>query len=254
MGVGIADGRNEHPAQLGYAEPPRWHRRRSARRIAGVLVVIGLIGSGVRWAPWTWRRCTLLREQSRCLAFALAPDQVVREIELNRNTEYHLFQTDPPPPPPVTPTCLERFAASLRTDGAATQLDGSPHFPVFLHERRTPDGERRLVIVTVRFGAMVAIGAGERIGLTAAVIHPGALFSAPVVSRHSAGECYPFSRGRGSDLTPRRLRLYAGQPDPSDPSHFTIGYDINGEAGTIDGWLENHDTVRFAVRDGPAKR
>jgi hypothetical protein len=48
------------------------------------------------------------------------------------------------------------------------------------------------------------------------------------------------------------VRLFPGQPDPLDESHFTIPYDAGGVAGTIDGWLEANDTVRLAVRDGPA--
>ena len=36
-----------------------------------------------------------------------------------------------------------------------------------------------------------------------------------------------------------RLRVYAGQADPNDPSHFTIAYDLDGRAGTIDGWLRD---------------
>lgn len=49
-----------------------------------------------------------------------------------------------------------------------------------------------------------------------------------------------------------RTRIYFGQPDPVDASHFTIGYDAGGVSGTIDGWLLPDDTVRLTVRDGPA--
>lgn len=49
------------------------------------------------------------------------------------------------------------------------------------------------------------------------------------------------------------LRLYAGQPDPADASHFTIRYESKGSGGTIDGWLRDGDSVKLQVRDGPAK-
>ena len=49
-----------------------------------------------------------------------------------------------------------------------------------------------------------------------------------------------------------RMRLYAGQPDPADASHFTIKYEIDHVPGTIDGWLQPDDTVKLQVRDGPA--
>lgn len=50
----------------------------------------------------------------------------------------------------------------------------------------------------------------------------------------------------------RRVHLFAGQPDPADASHFTLRYDIDGQPGTIDGWLDSFDRVRLQVRDGPA--
>jgi hypothetical protein len=36
-----------------------------------------------------------------------------------------------------------------------------------------------------------------------------------------------------------RLRFLAGQPDPNDPSHFTIPYQLDGRDGVIDGWVKD---------------
>jgi hypothetical protein len=36
-----------------------------------------------------------------------------------------------------------------------------------------------------------------------------------------------------------KLRFFAGQADATDPSHFTIAYDLDGRPGTIDGWLRS---------------
>lgn len=36
---------------------------------------------------------------------------------------------------------------------------------------------------------------------------------------------------------PATARWYAGQPDQDDPSHFTIQFELDGRAGTIDGFL-----------------
>lgn len=44
---------------------------------------------------------------------------------------------------------------------------------------------------------------------------------------------------------PGLFRLYAGQPDPADRSHFTIGYDLDGRHGTIDGRLNDKGVVEF---------
>jgi hypothetical protein len=46
------------------------------------------------------------------------------------------------------------------------------------------------------------------------------------------------------------FRLYSGQPDDKDPSHFTIALSVHGQSGVIDGWLRPDDTVRLSVRGG----
>jgi hypothetical protein len=45
-------------------------------------------------------------------------------------------------------------------------------------------------------------------------------------------------------------RFYAGQPDPADPTHFTIDYELDGERSTIDGWLRENSGVELAPRKG----
>jgi hypothetical protein len=47
------------------------------------------------------------------------------------------------------------------------------------------------------------------------------------------------------------FRIYAGKLDPSDPSRFTIDYDIDGDHhGTIDGRLVAADRVELTPREG----
>jgi hypothetical protein len=47
-----------------------------------------------------------------------------------------------------------------------------------------------------------------------------------------------------------QLRVFAGQPDPADPSHFTIAYDLDGRPGIIDGWLKPDGSVQLEPRVG----
>ena len=49
-------------------------------------------------------------------------------------------------------------------------------------------------------------------------------------------------------------RVLAGVPDPADASHFTIDYVHNNLAGTIDGWLNDDDSVTLAPRAGRVAR
>ena len=47
-----------------------------------------------------------------------------------------------------------------------------------------------------------------------------------------------------------RFRVIEGRADPADASHFTIYYVHNDVPGTIDGWLNDDETVTLAPRAG----
>ena len=47
-----------------------------------------------------------------------------------------------------------------------------------------------------------------------------------------------------------RFRFYAGQPDPADPSHFTIDHDLNDVRGKIHGRLKDDGTVELKPEAG----
>jgi len=47
------------------------------------------------------------------------------------------------------------------------------------------------------------------------------------------------------------VRVYAGQPDRDDPSHFTIRYQMWGQEDVLDGWLQDNDGVRLVPRHLP---
>ena len=64
--------------------------------------------------------------------------------------------------------------------------------------------------------------------------------------------------GNASDISlpfavaDKHLRIYAGQPDPADPAHFTIRYALDGLQGTMEGRVEGSAGIRITVKDGPA--
>jgi hypothetical protein len=53
---------------------------------------------------------------------------------------------------------------------------------------------------------------------------------------------------------PPRVRVYAGQIDPQDASHFTIRYEMWGQSDVLDGWLNDHDAVRLQQRNPPREK
>jgi hypothetical protein len=128
----------------------------------------------------------------------------------------------------------------------------------FLHERAV-GGLRRLTVVAL---APTGFGAdGHSVVFTArpytsAPFTPGARMQTPqrrwqLIVRLDASQ---------------QLRVFAGQGDPQRSDHFTIGFEINGEPGTIDGWLRDRtwakaqdyrtwwtedECVELRVRNGP---
>jgi hypothetical protein len=47
------------------------------------------------------------------------------------------------------------------------------------------------------------------------------------------------------------MRIVGAEVDVDDERHFTITYEMNGQRGTIDGWLLSGRAVTLEVRDGP---
>jgi hypothetical protein len=117
---------------------------------------------------------------------------------------------------------------------------------VFVHSRRSPGQAERLVAITVMDDSSTRYATNDRhLLLLWYSIQPGSLFSPPDI-RISYNVAMYMQIHTGS-----RFHLFAGQPDRSDASHFTIGYEIDGLKGTIDGYMRNTDSVKLQVRDGP---
>jgi hypothetical protein len=233
--------------QFGYAsKPPPWHRRKRVRRSLLIVIVLVLLLSAWSWGPRLWQRVRVAYWQHRCLVYTAPVDQVIYEED---PTSARMLLASPdcamtannPQFVARRPWPWREFPSTgVGADGVA-----------FLHERMTPSGQRRLVVVEVWLRWPVGTGR-QVLQLNNYVIRPRAMAARPEIA-NNAVFCYPveeFSSLASTD----RVRLFAGQPDASDPTHFTIGYAVNGKTGTIDGWLTNVDRVNLQVRDGPAKK
>jgi hypothetical protein len=77
---------------------------------------------------------------------------------------------------------------------------------------------------------------------------------ANVVTRAGSIDCWPdpvvlADRSLADNAkSPLCLRCYAGQPDPNDPSHFTIAYTFGPRYGVIDGYLHPNNSVGLHAR------
>src|SRR5262249_19014266 len=115
---------------------------------------------------------------------------------------------------------------------------------LFVHERTTPSGRKRLVVLFFQLQGrngreLFLYGSGK----IPATLVPG-----------TALEGNPSHCGSLDLRQEDRLHIFWGQSDPDHGDHFTIGYELNDQRGTIDGWLKDDGQLDLRVRDGPATR
>jgi hypothetical protein len=124
---------------------------------------------------------------------------------------------------------------------------GPPAPKALVHQLRNAKGDDRLVAIIVAPSNPSGLQAASkyRLGLVAAVVAPGGWGEEPTWV------------GNGDFLIPgfeaaKRVKIYAGRTDPSDPARFTIGYEMDGQPGTIEGRFAADGEVKMQVKDGPA--
>jgi hypothetical protein len=130
----------------------------------------------------------------------------------------------------IAPSGGRRVAFGMRGASAAPAAG-----VLFLHERTSPSGARRLVVVLSDFmtDTKPKFIAGYDVD---AFAHGQASWSQP------PGEdvCYwDIDVLDSVSPTPPHVRVYAGQADAGDRSHFTIRYEVDGAAKIVDGYLQD---------------
>jgi hypothetical protein len=234
---------------LDYAKPPSRWGRWICRAIA-LAIIISLI-----LVAWFQRHAIANNfshwsAQRQCLAFDRPAADVVfesdpvkaRTLLASKPSDYQGFVLPAGDLALAAPSCWKEFLATSGTNE-------TPNFSsatVFLHERlgRGRGGQRRLVRVVFRFGWSTTHGSVEISGVCSVEVRqPSTLFkrTPSVIQKRGI-----FSWPLGSPT-----RVFAGQVDPADPSHFTIDYEAFGQRDTIDGWLEADDSITFKPRHPP---
>lgn len=240
--------------RLVYESAPSIRRWPKYVRRAGI--TLALLAS-VCVAAYVAPQAVYLARQAECLRYRAASDAVVFEGDPEHAagwlTRPH-YQ-----PVPLSPTMLPRptapaaAAAAISWPGELARLGWQltprwgTHGVAFMHERRTTTGTRRLVVVTMRLNeAFNAFGCeGQAVNMTGVVLEPATLLpkrkvTAPAHRRRSV----QVEAGRG-----RSLRIFAGQPDPSDTSRFSIRYEVDGRTGWVDGWMRDAEDWVFDSGD-----
>jgi hypothetical protein len=169
----------------------------------------------------------------------------------------------PPDRPEATPAARvpEPTAASVFAEAAgpaegATEQDGHGAL-LFLHELTSPQGVRRTVVIRFLPWVVQAPAGGwspAAAGLVAQIYDTRGLLREPTHLATSRAPLLLDAARPDADvydlLADAGLRWFAGQPDATDPSHFTLEYEFaDGRRGTVDGHLSaDGNAVRLAVR------
>jgi hypothetical protein len=221
------------------------------------LLVLAAAGLWLWRGPRAWDQAKLLYWQRQCLNYSPPEGQVVWE-----------------PDPAAAPTLLAdaahyidgRRQVWLQPASAAVRKPPAPWVRlapqivneefadcplplVYLHERRTTSGLRRLV--AAYYCPELPHAGPYPFLLFCVVIEPASLSGTPrilSVSTHMGGPEY--------DVLARQpfppIRYFAGQSDPNESSRLSIRYETASRRGTIEGrLLEDGRSVKLTVLDGP---
>lgn len=209
------------------------------KRLVAFLTLAALVAPLCVWAyrsrSWVTKRIAV----SRCLSYEAPADRVVHDEDVSRSAKLLAENSHYVKVRHGGSDAAEYDCAPWKVLGLAKECYLCS--PVFLHELRSPCGNRRLVAAFIYPGSDAF---GWCVLKVPAFGNPEIVWPTTAYSVRYA----EFDRTKRSPL-----RLYAGQLDPNDESHFTIRYDCESGSGVIDGWLRDDEYVSFRTLTGPWK-
>jgi hypothetical protein len=231
---------------LEYDATPRrrgWWRQKRYALIALALVAAGTLFHyrqeiSARTRRWYWTR--------ECMTFVIAPQTKLIESDPQRIGELAQGGASGDYIITTTNAQLKRAAYVPRcwrelclVDARGYQLRGAisttnPAPIVFLHERTSPSGERRLVIVT-----------GDWTNALDLEKYTDAIALAPAKPLDSLAPQLKFQKMFAYSGAYVKAELHPGIADAVDSSHFTIPYDAQGKRHTLHGYLQDDGTLKF---------
>src|SRR5688500_7133312 len=206
---------------LDYAPPVPWHRRRRVRRWTALALCLVGVGLLVRWrAPlWQWARRAEL--QRRCMTYRPPDDMVVYEEEpesaaslIAAGGEYTRVKTGGNFNTPVAIHVPDRLATLAKQSASPMRLRGAT---LFLQAGPCPAVNRLMWLVqrvpNTLFPAFVPYT-----DLEISLLEPS--WRTGVPRGIDPPEVPRVLIPHDLNAMTRHLRIYAGQPDDDDPSHF----------------------------------
>jgi hypothetical protein len=224
--------------QLEYSAKRKSLRRRRILVLVGVIILLCAVTPfAIRYGSMAVERWRVNRLYHTCAIYTAPATKVVWDEDPQQMQQLHGYQivgSHNGSAAYVVPTEWQQLNAAI---GQQIQTWGT----LFLHERTTPTSKRTLLVG-------VDIAGWSRGG-------PVVLFArcrtlAPAVPLRLPAQEKVDHPSVHLSHTEGTLRLFAGQPDATDASHFTIDYLLGDQKGVIDGWLKDDGSV-LLERRGP---
>jgi hypothetical protein len=212
------------------ALPLAWHRRRKVRLLLLLAALGAVLFTTWRWGPRLLMRVRINYWQHECLSYTAPADQVVYEDAISAPA---LIWEDSRPVgngPSIESTCPNVMARSIRCWDKLCRITGRGATPaegvLFLHRRNDPSGKPWLVAVqfdnrswnSLSFSGLAVLRADD-----------------PSADIGFGGTHFVGAKFIGGEQPVEKLKIYAGQPDPSDPTRFTIPLELGKRKGTLVG-------------------
>jgi hypothetical protein len=213
---------------LNYQPADATRRNRNNRRAAMAVILTVVVASAVFWGPLALRWAEFLSWQRQCLNYSDSPDHVVCELV----ADTHGVRTASAQIPAYQ---------NFRNFGTATAGWRGKTHPCLLLERQRPDGAKRLIAIDI-----YADGWPGPPTFSLDMWEPTWGMSPRLVHNTSMSGLLDFQRIVFPEQ--EHLRIFAAQPDPTDPTHFTFDYELNETHHAVDVWLSNADQLTLSER------
>ena len=223
--------------QLAYEAKRKSLRRRRILVLVGVTILLCAVTPfAVRYAMMAAERWRVNRLYRECAVYTMPATTAVWEEDAQHIKQlrgYEIVGSHSGNAAFFVPPAWKQLNAAI---GQQIQTWGT----LFLHERTRPTSKRRLLV-----GVDIAgWSRGGPVVLFARVrtISPAAPMRLPVEEKVDHPSVH-------LSATEGTLRLFPGQADANDASHFTIDYMIGEQKGVIDGWLKEDGSVVLERRE-----
>lgn len=224
------------PLLLEYA-PARGRRRRFLRWVMRAILAMAVMLSAWLWGPLAWRQIEMLYWQRMCRTIELPDDTLAfdsAQAAIRLPVQRYWAQ-------------YVRATAEVGPALSGLPLHGSL---VFVGELKTPSGEPRIVAIALTSQRNWWLNGYLDPGINYQhwVLTPGTLIRPPQSIDQAIKTLSP------ADALPPvgSTRFFFGQRDSSDPSRFTLRYEVDGTRYTIDASLDDQGQLTLKQRNPPA--